>query len=107
MYYITTGILKRIQNTGRTLAGVQNFHKIIRDILSSMNIVHGDPCCPALVDSRPAKYNKSTGAVQYLDVDNKTWVDVPNLTNTVRVTSGVLEYYNGTSWVAVQNIVNP
>jgi hypothetical protein len=76
-YYITKGFIKSPKSNKETFVGLQSLDKIFKDLFSVFKVTHADPCCVADPTSRPTKFNKTLNQLQYLDVDNTTWVAVP------------------------------
>jgi hypothetical protein len=78
-YFFPDGIIRR--ERVKTLLGHTSFTKILSKILNSINVPFADPCCTAMGDSAPVRYN---------------------------TTDEVMEYHNGTEWVAVPSAaLNP
>lgn len=75
-YFISTGLIKAPKSNKSSFVGLESLNNIIKKILTYFKVSYIDPCCPAELDNRPVKYNKTLGVLQYLDSDNTTWVNV-------------------------------
>lgn len=88
---IDKGLVEFRDDSDRNQRGWKNgfwsFRKMFRDYLTKLNVVFYDACCPASSDEGiyPVRYNSNLYRLEYFN--GTTWVDIAELVETTSTTS--------------------